>query len=314
MQNFNPIKLNIKLDLEKGSDMIKCLWDECIPHEFVTFLYKEKDYEEINQPNLTYQKANNIVKEYLVENPQRIKQLKYKIEEKFNLIHYIYSSLFSKIYNRTNTFRINRKNNFDFNFQLWRRKKIQKNNLLAKNPANYENRVVKKNEQQPIDVSLDENQTILTHTNGVGITLKKNYEESFYFNKVPCLTKRDPETENNLINLIKNRDDLKKWLLATSDCGNEIQEDLNAIVGHDEKFNNAIVRHSLDLKDEAVFRNPNPLNITFHDMEKFDLVNPVIGKLATQVKASKLTDYELTKKLLMQGEIDQLQNRSYMVS
>ena len=102
---------------------------------------------------------------------------------------------------------------------------------------------------------------------------------------------------------------MKKWLLATSDCGNEIQEDLNAIVGHDEKFNNAIVRHSLDLKGEAVFRNPNPLNITFHDMKKFDLVNPVIGKFATQVKASKLADYELTKKILMQGEIDQLQNK-----
>ena len=65
----------------------------------------------------------------------------------------------------------------------------------------------------------------------------------------------------------------------------------------------------MDLKDEAVFRNPNPLNITFHDMKKFDLVNPVIGKLATQVKASKLTDYELTQKLSMQGEINQLQNR-----
>ena len=102
---------------------------------------------------------------------------------------------------------------------------------------------------------------------------------------------------------------MKKWLLATSDYGNGIQEDLNAIVGHDKKFNNEIVRHSLDLKDEAVFCNPNPLNITFHDMKKFDLVNPVIGKLATQVKASKLTDYELTKNLLMQGEIDQLQNR-----
>ena len=37
-------------------------------------------------------------------------------------------------------------------------------------------------------------------------------------------------------------------------------------------------------------------------MKKIDLVNPVIGKLATQVKASKLTDYQLTKKLLEQGE------------
>ena len=44
-------------------------------------------------------------------------------------------------------------------------------------------------------------------------------------------------------------------------------------------------------------------------MKKFDLVNPVIGKLATQVKESKLTDYQLTKKLLEQGKVDKLQLR-----
>ena len=44
-------------------------------------------------------------------------------------------------------------------------------------------------------------------------------------------------------------------------------------------------------------------------MKKFDLVNPVIGKLASQVKASKLTDYELTKKILQKGEVDELQLR-----
>ena len=44
-------------------------------------------------------------------------------------------------------------------------------------------------------------------------------------------------------------------------------------------------------------------------MKKFDLVNPAIGKLTSQVRASKLTDYELTKKLLEQGEIDKLQLR-----
>ena len=98
-------------------------------------------------------------------------------------------------------------------------------------------------------------------------------------------------------------------MLATSDYGNEIQKDLNAVVGHDEKFNNAIARHALDLKDEAIFRNPNPINVTFYGMKKFDQVNPVIGKLAAQVKASKLTDYELTKKLLQQGEVDELQQR-----
>ena len=98
-------------------------------------------------------------------------------------------------------------------------------------------------------------------------------------------------------------------LLATSDYGSEIQEDLNAIVGYDKKFNNAIVRHSLDRKDQAIFCNPNPINVKFYEIKKFDLVNPVIGKLASQVRASKLTDYELTTKLLEQGEIDKLQLR-----
>ena len=97
--------------------------------------------------------------------------------------------------------------------------------------------------------------------------------------------------------------------MATGPFGNEIQDDLNAIVGFDENFNNAIRRYSLDLKDQAIFCNRNPINLTFHDMKKFDLVNPAIGKLAIQVNASKLTDYQLTKKLLQQGEIGELQLR-----
>ena len=103
VQNFNPINLDIKLEMEKERDMIKFMWNECIRHDFVRYIYREK-YEEISQPNLTYQRANNIVKEYLMEEPNQINHLKFKIEEKFNLIHHIYSLLFSKIYNRTNTF------------------------------------------------------------------------------------------------------------------------------------------------------------------------------------------------------------------
>ena len=143
----------------------------------------------------------------------------------------------------------------------------------------------------------------------IQFNLPNNYEEPFYLKEVLHLTNQNPVKENDLLNLIRNRDDLKKWLLATSKYGDEIQQDLNAVVGHDEKFINAIVRHALDLKDEAIFRNANPINVTFHDMKKFDQVNPVIGKLATQVKASKLTDYELTKEILQKGKVDELQLR-----
>ena len=129
----------------------------------------------------------------------------------------------------------------------------------------------------------------------VQFNFPSDYEESQYYKEVPYITNKIPAVENNLLNLLRNREDFKKWLLATSDYGNEMQEDLNAIVALDEKFNNSIVRHSLDLKDQAIFRYPNPINVTVLNMKKFDLVNPVIGKLPTQVKASKLTDYQLTK-------------------
>ena len=74
--------------------MVKFLCAKCIPHDFVRYMYKQDNYTEISKPNLTYQKANNIVKNYVLEESNRINLLKFKIEEKFPLIHYIYSMLF----------------------------------------------------------------------------------------------------------------------------------------------------------------------------------------------------------------------------
>ena len=102
----------------------------------------------------------------------------------------------------------------------------------------------------------------------IQFNLPSDFEESQYYKEVSFITNESPSVKNNLLNLLRNREDLKKWLLATSDYGNEIQEDLNAIVGYDEKFNNAIVRHALDRKDEAILRNLNPINVTFHNMKK----------------------------------------------
>ena len=95
-----------------------------------------------------------------MEDRNRINQLKFKIEENFELIHYIYSLLFSKIYNRTNTPGIQKKNNFEFHFNLWKTKKNKKiykqmsYKAIAKDPSNYEERKIEKNEQAPIDISI----------------------------------------------------------------------------------------------------------------------------------------------------------------
>ena len=102
------------------------------------------------------------------------------IEFEFELIHYIYSLLFSKIYNRTNTFGIQKKNNFEFNFNLWKtkkNKKIYKQMLykaIAKDPSNYEEREIEKSEQVPIDISISKE---VVRPTMAEITTKKRAEK-----------------------------------------------------------------------------------------------------------------------------------------
>ena len=73
-------------------------------HMILRIISKNENYNAITNPKLTYQKANAIVKKFIEEDVNRINLLKYKIEKSFNFIHYIYSSLFPKIYNRINNF------------------------------------------------------------------------------------------------------------------------------------------------------------------------------------------------------------------
>ena len=131
VQNFNPVNLNIKLEIEKERDMVKFMWDVCVPNEFVSFMLKHNNYNMISQPNLTYQKANNIVKVYLAENKEQISTIKYKLAEKFELIHYIYSFLYVKIYNIINHFGIKEKPILISSFKYGEKKNHK--NLLQKN-------------------------------------------------------------------------------------------------------------------------------------------------------------------------------------
>ena len=125
----------------------------------------------------------------------------YKIEEKFPLIHFIYQLQFSKIYNRTNNFGIQNKNNFDFYFQTWKNRKTagviapkilkqlplpQANQITtevlstAKDPSNYQDREVQKNEQIPIDIKMSDDELVsptmvnLTSDNFVKNTVNEN--------------------------------------------------------------------------------------------------------------------------------------------
>ena len=119
-----------------------------------------------------------LVRNFL-EDLNRDNIFKFKIQDKFQLIHYVYTLLFSKIYSRTNNFGIQKKNNFDFHFQTWKNRKttgavVPKHlkQLLqstgnqittkvlsnAKDPSNYEDRTVHGNKQKPNDFKIDDDE------------------------------------------------------------------------------------------------------------------------------------------------------------
>ena len=86
----------------------------------------------------------------------------------------------------------------------------------------------------------------------------------------------------------------EKFLLGTSKYGKNIQENINSVVT-DGQFNNVALRHLLDEKNKGVFKSLNPLSVTFKDTIKFDVQNPVVGNLLSQVKGSTLTEAQVKK-------------------
>ena len=45
----------------------------------------------------------------------------------------------------------------------------------------------------------------------IQFNLPSDYEESQYYQELPVITNESPTVKNSLLNLLRNRDDLKKW-------------------------------------------------------------------------------------------------------
>ena len=71
--------------------------------------------------------------------------------------------------------------------------------------------------------------------------------------------------QDSIIDIINNREDLQKFLLVTNDLVT------------DGKLNDAAVCHALDLTFKNILQQPNPLQVVFKDISKFDAQNPIIG-------------------------------------
>ena len=85
-----------------------------------------------------------------------------------------------------------------------------------------------------------------------------------------------------------SREDVQKYILATSDFAKSIQTDINYYVTRD-RINDASFRQKLDQISKNNLRRQNPLELVFEDISTFDEENPIVGSLLREIDLKKKT-------------------------
>ena len=169
IQNFNPINLDRKVDTEDEQLMIRFIWEKCVPYELTAEIYKQPNYQILADPKLTYHRANQIIKNWIV-NFEKKKELIKLISDNFKHIHYIYSCLFPKVYARVNLFGIKNKSDFDLAFSFFKVEKQTNQNFkqtdiktffAGKDPeVSVKREEVHPSEQKPVEINENDKWTL----------------------------------------------------------------------------------------------------------------------------------------------------------
>ena len=82
------------------------------------------------------------------------------------------------------------------------------------------------------------------------------------------------------------KEDVQKYILATSDFAKSIQTDINHYVTRD-RINDASFRQRLDPISKNILRRENPLELVFEGISTFDAENPIVGCLLREIDIKK---------------------------
>ena len=121
--------------------------------------------------------------------------------------------------------------------------------------------------------------------------LHQNFKKELLFEKQPYVAHLENRAINDVVKDGKvDSLALHQFFFATDLLQDSIQENLDMIVT-DGGFNNASIRQALNAKF------PNPTEVMFKDKSKFDVQNPVVGSLITQVVDNKKKEKEILRAL-----------------
>ena len=116
--------------------------------------------------------------------------------------------------------------------------------------------------------------------------LPSNFTESFYKDFLYGTDfSQNISFQQQLVNDPLSKDE-KKFLLATSNFGEEIQGELDLYVTNN-RLNETGFRRRLEPISKNIIRNKNPIKLLLKNVKHFDGQNPVIGSLIKEFDIGK---------------------------
>ena len=127
--DLKPYFLNTTYFETENRDMVKMLWEECLPNDFYSYVNKTENFELLDSPKITFKNIKNMINKYF-EIPGAFNELLQYIQQNHGIFQYVYSFLFPRSYTQNNHYGMQNRINFTLCFERWRQKK--EINKLAK--------------------------------------------------------------------------------------------------------------------------------------------------------------------------------------
>ena len=119
VQYLNIFLLDIKLETDLERNMLTFIWQNCLPFNLTNFISNEDNYYTLTKNNVKFKEVYLIIQNYMSLDERNYNEAKEMLKKNFDPIRYVFSSLFPKIYSRTNEIGREIKSKFDYNFLLW---------------------------------------------------------------------------------------------------------------------------------------------------------------------------------------------------
>ena len=101
------------------------------------------------------------------------------------------------------------------------------------------------------------------------------------------------------------KEDIQKYLLATSDFAKSVETDINHYVTKD-RINDASFRQKLDPISKNILRRQNPMELVFEDISTFDADNPIVGSLLREIDIKKNSQIVILSNLYRINQVKNL--------